>query len=196
MTAKKRRKKTWRKGRRGKVLLGGAAMFCSPGVFFSPPLCFSPLHLPHRGDLDLEECAPCSVSGENEGGERKRNSPTFQPHLHVQFLSLSLQRRAEVEEWSYLSVCRRVMGSACFGDVCRSSCNNITSFYKRQHEKFFPLCWQACVWSILTQKWTQWTRSIFSMLQTCSLWKWQTFYSCFSCTVYVWAVGLRHDTWT
>lgn len=54
-------KKNEREGRRREsVLLGGAAMFCSPGVFS---------RLPHHGDLDLEECAPCSVSGKGGGGD-------------------------------------------------------------------------------------------------------------------------------
>lgn len=70
LNKERKKKKKSEGGNEGESVGGAAAMLCSPGVFFSLPLPPPPC-LPHRGDLDLEECAPCSVSGENRGGERK-----------------------------------------------------------------------------------------------------------------------------
>lgn len=55
-------------------------VFSSPSLGSSPPP-----HLPHRGDLDSEECAPCSVSGENRGG-RKTHFSTPPPRFEFAFL--------------------------------------------------------------------------------------------------------------
>lgn len=101
---RKKEKKKVREGTREKVL-GEQQPCCVLQVFSSPSLCPPPPPcLPHRGDLDLEECAPCSVSGENRGGERKElltASPT----------SCCLQK-------SY-----GISSSFVFLDACRSACN-------------------------------------------------------------------------
>lgn len=142
---------------------GGAAMFCSPGVFFSLPL-FLPHCLPHHGDLDLEECAPCSVSGENGrggGGGRKRNSSGSLTHFSIPPTHFSFLRCLYVpgdelklrnEAFFFLrglSVCRRVTASAevsCFWMFAEALMITLPSFYKKQHEKssarafFFSAC--------------------------------------------------------
>lgn len=60
-----------KEGRRGET---GLVLFSR---CFLPP----PPRIPHCGDLDLEECAPCSVSGENRAGGEKRNSSDSFTHL-------------------------------------------------------------------------------------------------------------------
>lgn len=127
-------------GKEGKsVLLGGSGchVLFSRCFLLPPSAPLPPPCLPHRGDLDLEECAPCSVSGENRGGEKKELLwQSHPPH----------------------AVCERAMGSAevsCFWMFVAALVTISSSFYKKQHQKFSvrALClgWRVCVWSILTK---------------------------------------------
>lgn len=71
--AERRKNRGEREGRRGESVVGEQQQPCSVLQVFSSP---SRRLLPHRGDLDLEECAPCS-----EG--RRRNSSGSLTHFSV-----------------------------------------------------------------------------------------------------------------
>lgn len=150
---------------------GGSSHVLFSRCFLLPlSLSVSPPRLPHRGDLDLEECAPCSVSGENRGG-RGRNSSGSLTHFSIPPTRFCFLRRLCVESWNetffFFLFCRRVTGSAeasCFWMFAESLVIILPSFYKRQHEKF-PA--RAFFFSVLTSLCTKHITKMNPVNQIC-----------------------------
>lgn len=102
---------------RGKCVAGGG----SSRALFSRCFLLPPFLPPRGADLDVEECAPCSVSGENRGAPPAPLALTYFSVPPQRFVFLRRPQRKTLTPrtdaaFYGLSVCGGVTGPApCFG---------------------------------------------------------------------------------